>query len=382
MAERKSGPERISSSSSRRRVCAHAYSACSIVSAGRLWASSMTVGRRRTSSARCRISLGMVAENRRFCRRSGRSRRTWRIAGRKPMSNMWSASSRTRTSTSRRSTSRWLARSSSRPGQATTTSGRDLSARTCAFWGTPPKTVVDRTRVYLPSFENSSWIWRASSRVGATTSARGPRRWPLPVRRCSRIGRAKAAVLPVPVCARPSTSLPSRTAGMALRWIGRASLKPSSCTPRSTWASRPKVLNSSRPPRGGPAGSRRSGSWGARSVGAWASVEGRGAEEGRPRRRERRRRRGPVGSLCMGLRGRALLGAAFVLIPTTAWERAVLGAARRPAGGWPGRKSCRAPRTAWLARSDDDGRGRGALEGRRGRPEGSPPARTLGGPGR
>ena len=38
-------------------------------------------------------------------------------------------------------------------------------------------------------------------------------------RRC-RIGSAKAAVLPVPVWAMPSRSLPSRSCGMACAWIG------------------------------------------------------------------------------------------------------------------------------------------------------------------
>jgi len=35
-----------------------------------------------------------------------------------------------------------------------------------------------------------------------------------------RIGRAKAAVLPVPVCAQPRTSRPASAGPMALAWIG------------------------------------------------------------------------------------------------------------------------------------------------------------------
>ena len=33
-------------------------------------------------------------------------------------------------------------------------------------------------------------------------------------------GRAKAAVLPVPVCAWPSTSRPANTSGIVRSWIG------------------------------------------------------------------------------------------------------------------------------------------------------------------
>jgi uncharacterized protein len=51
-------------------------------------------------------------------------------------------------------------------------------------------------------------------------------------RRC-RIGSAKAAVLPVPVCAQPSTSRPASTAGIASRWIGVGVVKPASRTARS-----------------------------------------------------------------------------------------------------------------------------------------------------
>ena len=38
------------------------------------------------------------------------------------------------------------------------------------------------------------------------------------------MGRAKAAVLPVPVCAEPMTSLPSRMSGIAWTWMGVGSV--------------------------------------------------------------------------------------------------------------------------------------------------------------
>jgi hypothetical protein len=67
-----------------------------------------------------------------------------------------------------------------------------------------------------------SAIWVASSRVGDSTSTRqraARRRRRFSARRC-RIGRAKAAVLPVPVWAMPSRSLPAITPGIACAWIG------------------------------------------------------------------------------------------------------------------------------------------------------------------
>ena len=57
------------------------------------------------------------------------------------------------------------------------------------------------------------WICSASSWVGAMTRARARRSGPL-VSLC-RIGKGKAAVLPVPVCASPNTSRPASTSGMA-----------------------------------------------------------------------------------------------------------------------------------------------------------------------
>ncbi len=49
----------------------------------------------------------------------------------------------------------------------------------------------------------------------------------------SSIGRAKAAVLPVPVSANPITSRPVRQAGIVSVWIGRGESKPMARMPRS-----------------------------------------------------------------------------------------------------------------------------------------------------
>jgi hypothetical protein len=57
----------------------------------------------------------------------------------------------------------------------------------------------------------------ANSRVGASTSACG---LPARISMRDRIGSANAAVLPVPVCAWPSTSRPSSSGGIVAAWIG------------------------------------------------------------------------------------------------------------------------------------------------------------------
>ena len=65
-------------------------------------------------------------------------------------------------------------------------------------------------------FSKASDTCSASSRVGASTSACGVfcdrSSW-------DRIGSAKAAVLPVPVWARPTTWRPSSSGGMVCAWI-------------------------------------------------------------------------------------------------------------------------------------------------------------------
>ena len=65
-------------------------------------------------------------------------------------------------------------------------------------------------------FSNASDTWSASSRVGARTRACGVF---CEKSSCDRIGSAKAAVLPVPVWARPTTWRPSSSGGMVSAWI-------------------------------------------------------------------------------------------------------------------------------------------------------------------
>ena len=62
--------------------------------------------------------------------------------------------------------------------------------------------------------------------------------------RCWRIGRAKAAVLPVPVWAEPMISFPERATGMAWAWMGVGSLYPRSTTAWRTEEESPKEAKS------------------------------------------------------------------------------------------------------------------------------------------
>ena len=166
-----------------------------------------------------RTSSESVAEKSRVCRDAGVFDTMRRMSGRKPMSSMRSASSRTRVSTCERLQSPELMRSMRRPGVATTRSHPLWSAARCGSYETPPTRTVAVWPVRAQMAVATSSIWAASSRVGVTTSMRGPcpwRAWPSR----SSVGSRKAAVLPVPVCAAAMTSVPARTAGIDAAWTG------------------------------------------------------------------------------------------------------------------------------------------------------------------
>jgi hypothetical protein len=80
---------------------------------------------------------------------------------------------------------------------------------------------VDRQHVEAGDVRRIGWnasaTWIASSRVGASTSACGV---VCLISMRDRMGSAKAAVLPVPVWAWPSTSRLSSSEGMVAAWIG------------------------------------------------------------------------------------------------------------------------------------------------------------------
>ena len=86
----------------------------------------------------------------------------------------------------------------------------------------------------------ASATWIASSRVGVMTRAC--------TRRCAgsiaeSIGSANAAVLPVPVCARPRTSRPDSSSGMVSVWIGVGVSNPDSTRVGSRRSATPSAAN-------------------------------------------------------------------------------------------------------------------------------------------
>ena len=135
----------------------------------------------------------------------------------KPISSIRSASSSTKCSTLARLV--WLSCrcSNKRPGVATKTSTPCLSCLVCVSILTPPYT--------LTTLSSMNWLYAlmlsvtcaASSRVGTKISARTLPEWmSFGVSAiCCKIGKANAAVLPVPVCAFARISLPRPAAGIA-----------------------------------------------------------------------------------------------------------------------------------------------------------------------
>src|SRR5437016_2126304 len=96
--------------------------------------------------------------------------------------------------------------------------GRDLAA----LEGYGIAHGLARKPLARPRVPVASWICSACSRVGTMINARTAPRGPLISR--SRIGKTKAAFLPVPVWATPTTSLPWSSVGIARRWMGVGSV--------------------------------------------------------------------------------------------------------------------------------------------------------------
>ena len=141
-----------------------------------------------------------------------------------PMSSIVSASSRTACVTPPSSIEPRFVWSMSLPGVATMTSTPLSSASSCTSMPCPPYIETARTSVYFANLRISSVICTASSLVGATISP-----WmPPPAFMSWSIDIEYAAVLPVPVCACPTTSLPVSSTGIAASCIGNVSAKPKS----------------------------------------------------------------------------------------------------------------------------------------------------------
>ena len=112
--------------------------------------------------------------------------------------------------------------SMSLPGEAISTSTPAFSAFHCSCLFYPPSTHATFMPYFLEYFLVSTYICWHSSRVGARIIAMGPS--PLPDcswrDTCIIIGHTYAKVLPLPVFAIPTTSLPERAAGRPIAWMG------------------------------------------------------------------------------------------------------------------------------------------------------------------
>lgn len=153
------------------------------------------------------------------------------IWGSNPMSNILSASSKTRYVTRRRLVilPPLVTRMSiMRPGVQTTISAPRFSSVIWFATPEPPYTATTSMLCTLQNFLVSLLICCTSSLVGATTRAMGPSPcckggWSL---MCLSMGSTKARVLPEPVSAMPMQSLPDMMIGRAWAWMGIGLSKP------------------------------------------------------------------------------------------------------------------------------------------------------------
>mmetsp|Transcript_13869 Transcript_13869/g.46904 ORF Transcript_13869/g.46904 Transcript_13869/m.46904 type:complete len:287 (-) Transcript_13869:459-1319(-) len=175
--------------------------------------STVRTAERMYCGATSRTHAGMVAEKRHVWR-SGcvQAPRMADMSSAKPMSSIWSASSRVANRTAVSASvprSMW---SLMRPGVPASTSMPARRADTWGPMGAPPYTQSTSRSEATPPISRLTCC--ASSRVGAMTSPSGGRPRPrapsaFHVRMRSTMGRAKARVLPMPVRARPMRSFPS-----------------------------------------------------------------------------------------------------------------------------------------------------------------------------
>ena len=169
----------------------------------------------RKASARRRISGAMVALKNKVWRKGGSMETMRSTSGMKPISSIRSASSITSTLQSASSTRPRSNKSSKRPGVAISTSTPFSSTSRWSFMLSPPISSAWLSLRYLPYFSKFSATCNANSRVGSRIRLRGIRALARDPVRISSMGSTKDAVLPVPVCAQPSTSRPISTCGMA-----------------------------------------------------------------------------------------------------------------------------------------------------------------------
>ena len=154
----------------------------------------------------CATESGSVAEKHMVWRFTGNTPTMRRMEGRKPMSSIRSASSRTRIEVPRKSTSLRSRKSSKRPGVATIKRAPLRIAASCCRSGNPPTTWAAGASLLPRNASYCAATCIASSRVGTKTKAVIAGICDLS--KCSNTGIRNASVLPVPVWAVAKTSLP------------------------------------------------------------------------------------------------------------------------------------------------------------------------------
>ena len=180
-------------------------------------------GSRRKSSARDAMVFGMVAEKNRLWRSFGSSVTMRFRAWMKPRSSIWSASSRTRISTSRKVRDAAVdeVEEPAGRGDENVDAARELALlladRHAAEHDGGREPQVAAIGAEAVGDLAGELAGRAEHEDAAALAERAPAG--SAARRC-RIGSAKAAVLPVPVWAMPQRSRPVMTCGMACVWIG------------------------------------------------------------------------------------------------------------------------------------------------------------------
>mmetsp|Transcript_39015 Transcript_39015/g.107448 ORF Transcript_39015/g.107448 Transcript_39015/m.107448 type:complete len:377 (+) Transcript_39015:380-1510(+) len=187
--------------------------------------------------AKSMTSSGYVALKKRTCKPSGNMRWIWVICG--PiwllLSNIKSASSKTKTLTQAMSRTRFLQRAKVLPGVPMST-WHSAFLSTFSIDGTTSKV---RTLMYWPSCATTCSVCLASSRVGLSTSACGRGTF-----MSIELSKAKAnvAVFPVPFCACAImfALLGGQMCGNAAAWILDGRTKPSSKTPWTSSCRRPR----------------------------------------------------------------------------------------------------------------------------------------------
>ena len=197
----------------------------------------MRTGSRSSWPASACTAGGKVAEKNRFCRRAGSSARMRASSSAKPRSSRRSASSSTSVATASQAERVVIDQVEQAPRRGHHDVGAaaqvqhlrvDRHAAEHDRRLQPPRQRGQQGAHRLADLRRQLARGHQHQRAGAPRRLRAARR-----RSCCSSGSAKAAVLPEPVCAVPSTSRPRKTSGMAADWMGVGWCRPSAAAARA-----------------------------------------------------------------------------------------------------------------------------------------------------